>query len=487
MSKQSQVAEAKTKKNKPQSEPASTQTRQNGSATVVDFPNGPMGAADRPFLQAQADRLGDARLQIAQRQALATRIGQGQGNQHLQRVMVLQTIQRQGGVDAGPAEAGVTTAAKPTFAFVNKGHQDTHFDSSYTPVGPAPQVGTLDINLWVNITYAPFTRKMMRQEPYRAYRFSRAQMADFAWTDAEKEKFEADFMSSVMTGWSGHYTFHLNDPDFSEYHCKVNVNVMTISDAGQAHTKITAQKIPKDAPRFRSFVAGDTATLDIRDPSEPETHQVVDRPVVRQIKPFGFDSAELTPDLESQVGEVDQKIKDVGATQAPGSKDYVAIIRGLASARGSRDYNKKLGQRRADAVRARITADLSWAEVRVDSRGEENASTDEKFQRVDISVRTKNPKEVTQNVAAHEAGHMLGLGDEYVDETPGGDTLPKFFGDEPEHYGDVQALMGTDTANELLVQNSGSMMSMGSKVQKGHYVYFLEALNSLSGKNWSIE
>jgi outer membrane protein OmpA-like peptidoglycan-associated protein len=446
-----------------------------------------MGAADQPILQAQADRLGDRRLPIAQRQALATQIGRGQGNQHLQRVMALQTIQRQDRPDGGSPVAGVTTSAKPTFDFASKGHQDTHFDSSYIPVGPAPQVGTLDINLWVNITYAPFTRKLMREEPYRAYRFSREQLADFAWTDAEKEKFETDFMSSVMAGWSGHYTFHLNDPEFSEYRCKVNVNVMTISDPGQAHTKITAQKIPKDAPRFRSFVAGDTATLDIRDPSEPETHQVVDRPVVRQIKPFGFDSADLSPDLESQVGEVDQKLKEVSTTQAPGSKDYVAIIRGMASARGSRDYNKKLGQRRADAVRARITADLSWAEVRVDSRGEEHASTDEKFQRVDISVRTKNPKEVSQNVAAHEAGHMLGLGDEYVDEKPGGGVLPKFFGDQPEHYGDVQSMMGTDTANELLVQNSGSMMSMGSKVQKGHYVYFLEALNSITGKSWSIE
>jgi outer membrane protein OmpA-like peptidoglycan-associated protein len=487
MSKQSQAIEAKAKQNKQKSEPASIQERQGESMMVIDFPNGPIGAADQPFLQAQAERLGDARLQIAQRQALATQIGRVQGNRHIQRVMALQSIQRQDGADAGTAEAGVTTEDKPTFDFVSKGQEDTHFDSTYTPVGPAPQVGTLDINLWVSITYAPFTRKMMRKEPYRSYRFSREQMADFAWTDAEKEKFETDFMTSVMDGWSGHYTFHLDDPDFSEYRCKVNVNVLTISDPGQAHTKITAQKIPKGAPRFRSFVAGDEATLDIRDPSEPETHQVVDRPVVRQIKPFGFDKSDLTPDLESQVGEVDQKLKEVGATQAPGSKDYIAIFRGVASARGNRNYNKKLGQRRADAVRARITADLRWAEVLVDSRGEENASTDEKFQRVDISVRTKNPKEVTQNVAAHEAGHMLGLGDEYVDETPGGDTLPKFFGDEPEHYGDVQALMGTDTANELLVQDSGSMMSMGSTVQKGHYVYFLEALNSLTGKSWSIE
>ena len=37
---------------------------------------------------------------------------------------------------------------------------------------------------------------------------------------------------------------------------------------------------------------------------------------------------------------------------------------------------------------------------------------------------------VEQNTAAHEAGHMFGLGDEYVEEKPGANVTPKFFADE---------------------------------------------------------
>lgn len=327
---------------------------------------------------------------------------------------------------------------------------------------------------------------MMRQEPYRSHRFTRDQLADFEWTDAEREKFETDFMSSVMDAWGGKFMLHLDDPNFAEYLCKVTVNVMTISDPGQAHTKITAQKVPKGAPRFRSFVSGDEATLDIRDPSEPETAEVFERKLVRQIKPFDFDSAALAP-VEAPVNEVDQQLQQIGATQPPGTKDWVVIFQGRASAKGSRAYNKQLGQQRAEAVREHITADLSWAEVRVSSVGEENASEDEAFQRVDVSVRSKDRKTVTQNVAAHEAGHMFGLDDEYVEEKTDPDVSPKFFGDEPSHFGDVQTQIGTDAANELLIQDSGSIMSVGGTVHKGHYVYFLEALNSMTGKTWKVE
>ena len=452
------------------------------------------GVTSNGFLKTQADKLDQAWGQTAQRQALAARIGQVQGNQHLQRVMALHPareqlsgglLQRQDSQDAGMPPA-VADPARPTFSQAEFSQTGERFDSTYTPVGPAPQVGNLDVNLWVHITFAPFTRAMMRQEPYRSHRFTRDQLADFEWTDAEREKFEVDFMSSVMGAWGGKFTFHLDDTDFAEYRSNVTVNVMTISDPGQAHTKITAQKVPKDAPRFRSFVSGDEATLDIRDPSEPETAEVFDRKLVRQIKPFDFDSAALAP-VEGQVNEVDQKLQQIGATIPPGTKDWVIILQGRASARGSRAYNKQLAQQRAEAVRGHISADLSWAEVRVNSVGEENASEDEAFQRVDVSVRSKDRVTVTQNVAAHEAGHMFGLDDEYVEEKPDPGVEAKFFGDEPSHFGDVQAHIGTDEANELLTQNSDSMMSMGSTVHKGHYVYFLEALNSMTGKTWKVE
>lgn len=452
---------------------------------------------DGGTVQTQAEKLADVPWQSVQRQALARQIGRGQGNHHLQRVL---NIAQQGGVRQSVQPSTNRTLQRrdpddakadpelPTFTVGQYIYGGPRFDAEYTPVGPVPQIGTFEIILKVHITYKHFTRRMMRKEPYRSYRFTRDQRKDFKWTDEEKIKFATDFKKSVTEGWGEKYKFHLKDPSFAEYQTgSVKVRSEVVDDPAQAHTKITAQKVPKDAPRFRSFVAGDEATLDIRDPSEEETHKVPERELVRQIKPFGFDSADVTP-VKPQVDEVDQKLKEIGAAQPPGTKDWVVGFRGRASSKGNKGYNKKLGQQRAEAVKNQITADLSWAHVVLTSEGEENASEDEKFQRVDVAV-TKNvdDTEVSQNVAAHEAGHMFGLGDEYVEEDPDTGAIPKFFGDEPTHYGDVQAHIGTDEANELLNQGSGSIMSEGGTVHKGHYVYFLEALKSMTKKDWTIE
>lgn len=502
MAKQQISEDQAHKKNRPKIESARPDLT-HGSADPGQLSDDSVFMAGNGSLHGQAVRLSDPRLQNVQRQVMAAHIGQVQGNQHLQQLMAHRQGQANGQLqlgrplvqrqdDAGVSPPGPAPATpRPTFTQAGFSQQGSRFDSSYTPAGPAPVIGTLDINLWVHITYAPFTRAMMRQEPYRSHRFTREQLADFTWKDEEKEKFETDFMSSVMGAWSGQHMLHLNDPNFAEYRCRVAVNVMTISDPSQAHTKITAQKIPKDAPRFRSFVSGDTATLDIRDPSEPETHGVHSRKMVRQIKPFELGSAGLTPTLEAQIGEVEGELRRLAVTPGPDASggDWEAVFAGRASSSGSRGFNKQLGLRRAETVKQRMAADMGWSSgMRVVSAGEEHATDDEAFQRVDISVRDKNRTNVTQNVAAHEAGHMFGLGDEYVEEAPGPDGgVPKFFGDEPEHYGDVQTHLGTDTANELLVQDSGSMMSSGGQVKRGHYVYFLEAIKQMTGKNWTVE
>jgi hypothetical protein len=105
-----------------------------------------------------------------------------------------------------------------------------------------------------------------------------------------------------------------------------------------------------------------------------------------------------------------------------------------------------------------------------------------------VEAAFAEPQPTTEhNVAAHEAGHMFGLGDEYVEEAPPKDVADKFAGDKPRHYDDVENLMGTEAADELRISDSTSIMSQGGDVKRGHYVYFLEALNQLTGKRWSVE
>jgi len=56
---------------------------------------------------------------------------------------------------------------------------------------------------------------------------------------------------------------------------------------------------------------------------------------------------------------------------------------------------------------------------------------------------------VTQNTAAHEAGHLFGLDDEYVEEGAPAGVAKKFTGDKPAHFGDVQAELGDDAVDQL--------------------------------------
>ena len=62
-------------------------------------------------------------------------------------------------------------------------------------------------------------------------------------------------------------------------------------------------------------------------------------------------------------------------------------------------------------------------------------------------------REVTQNTAAHEAGHMFGLGDEYVDEKPPSGARA---GSSPATSPRITAMsrleLGTEAADETLVK-----------------------------------
>jgi hypothetical protein len=164
------------------------------------------------------------------------------------------------------------------------------------------------------------------------------------------------------------------------------------------------------------------------------------------------------------------------------------VLTGRASSEGKKKYNEGLAERRTQAVADYLSPDLGEA-IRVFA-GETHATTEEKFRRVDVQYFHPDRKNLplSQNTAAHEAGHMFGLGDEYVEEKPKeSDMLPKFVADKPTHYGAVETLLGTETADDLLVQNSGSIMSHGSEVNRGHYVSFLAAINRMTGKTWTVE
>ena len=375
----------------------------------------------------------------------------------------------------------------PEFDFKEVSEEMGRFDASYTPVAPFPEKGVLNITLWVHITFEDFSSKRQKKEPYKSHKFTEDQLADFNWKEDERVAFETDFMTNVEDGWSNKHILTLNDPFFAPYQSEVEVTVITISDPELANVKMKALKVPKGAPRFRSFVSGDEATLDIRDPSEEEDRVGEYSDMLRQIGSFGFDSDAITPALKDQIKEVADFIKN----EDPNPEIWSIGLGGRASSQGNSAYNEALSERRSEAVRKQLFLEIGWGEevanyISMDP-GEENATTEAKFRRVDLVVTKianldKNAK-LKSNTAAHEAGHMFGLGDEYIEEK---DETPKFLGDKPTHYNVVKDLIDENAANELLVHNSDSIMSHGQVVKRGHYVSFLAALNKLTNKKWGI-
>ena len=406
------------------------------------------------------------------------------------------TVSRQ----PAPVDVKAPPATDPAFDHTIFGQSNPRFQLTYTPNGPVPVKGSALVTLRVHIDFQDFTRADQRREPFRSHRFTRAQKADFKWTDAEKAKFGADFQSSVATAWSKKHELVTKDPTFAEHRAEVEVKVELVD--ADAHNTMSALKVPQGKagetapPRLRSFVQGDTSKLESRDVSEPETDTVRDRPLLEQVTGFANNSHELTPDIKSAVEGIAATIKRKGFVLgerlgADGKKhDLELYTVGRATAKGGRSANLKLGNDRAKEVLDHLNGAMGWgAQGKSLSSGAKNTTDEEEFRRVDvvlIDLGEGGRHEVSQITAAHEAGHMFGLGDEYVEEKPPAGLGRRFFGDKPSHFGDVEAQLGTDAAKELVDQDSGSIMSVGSDVKRGHYVPFLMSLESATSKDWTV-
>lgn len=403
-------------------------------------------------------------------------------------------------VDGKDSGGGVVIGAGNTFSQKKFTRKGTRFDSEYDVVGPEPAKGTLTITLRVKITFQNFTAADMTREPFRSHTFTDAQKADFKWTEAEKKSFGDDFAKSVKDGWSDKHPVVLNDPAMAKHRADVKVNVELVK-SGAAHNHMTALKIPKGGqgekpvPRFRSFVSGNTSKLDQRDPTEIEVDQVRDRKYIRQIRGFGHDSATIDKKVGDQISTAASELKGrnikLGEVPDPDgtARDWQLFSVGRTTQSGTKEHNKSLADDRAKAVLDQLNAEVGWGKQGTAmSAGEENTTEEGKYRRVDILVADMAGRhEVKQNTAAHEAGHMFGLGDEYVEEDAKDAGSKKFTGDESSHFGDVKAQLGSDAAEEMIVQNSGSIMSKGGEVKRGHYVYFLIDLEKMTKKEWTVQ
>jgi hypothetical protein len=408
--------------------------------------------------------------------------------------------------------SGPARVPYPSKGWLPPNHQTgTQFDATLLQTDPALLLsvgGTsfvhtagktnLLIALKLAITWQDFDRNFVDSQgkkPYRNLRLSRARRAAGKWTEAEKTAYRQNLRAAIESTWSGKHDFILKDDTLAAINrARVCVRVDLHDAPAPAHYRVTARKLPpaiKPEQEIRSWVAQSehTSVLDSTDEDPHAFTQMSGSAYLRRVGPFAQGSADITPELDTQINTIAGDIHPRYPKNLPPDMPEPGVeFTGRASAEGGTQANRELGEKRAENVKTKVTDRLRTLGTPVDftlsrSHGEQNASTDPVFRRVDVYFNPRDNRTGTRTTAAHEAGHMFGLDDEYVEEPA---PYKRFAGDVPEHSAKVEALMGAAAAEELRAQDSDSIMSRGDVVRTGHYVFFLEALNALSGNSWQV-
>ncbi|MFT3823215.1 MAG: hypothetical protein QM731_04810 [Chitinophagaceae bacterium] len=376
---------------------------------------------------------------------------------------VFRQVQNQ--VQQQPALPGFTSTRFIDNTFAN-------FDADYVVDGPVPKTGTLFIKHKVFMVYP-------------------ANM-----TPEERTTFETDFKKSIHDTWSNQHLLTLTLPGFLPYQCNVDVSVNVETDQKNAHTVINVVKPGAKEKRYRSRVSSvdkkedsentHTAKLDYRDPTTPEEKRTDTADRMIDVGSFDFDSAVINADCQSDIQDIKNYLNSIPDPDPASGEDCKFSLEyiGRASSEGSADYNQKLSQKRIDSVDAELSKVNGVCITIPNPIGERNAQADAEYRKVTVAIfvnKAGKTDKAQQNVAAHEFGHMIGLGDEYVDSKPSiPNTLPKEKGDKPKHYEAVKEGVDQAAADELLVQNSDSIMAAGNTVKRGHYVAFVAALDRMT-------
>jgi len=385
-----------------------------------------------------------------------------------------------------PAQLTGQQPALPTFtvdSFVDGNFPN--FDVQYDVTGPAPKTGTLFITHHVFFKF------------------------EAAVTATERTQFVKDFSEKVHDTWSNKHLLTLKVPGFSNYQCNVDVSIGEVDKAEDAHTVINVKNELKRANvKGKTPVAGSETTHEAKmakkDAADEPIHNIDQFDFARQVGNFNLGKTELSdcPDCSKGIDEVVTIINGIKPMDDPTQFNVAITYVGRASSDGDKKLNKELGQKRAKAVADKVTQDASPFGIGIiTTKGEEHATTEKNFRRVDVLIDDKNTVESnmeSQSTAAHEFGHMINFGDEYVEETKDKevDNSIRFRGEKPRHYDDVSKMVDKAAADELYVGDNSSIMSVGGDIKRGHYAYFVDALNKITahqlpantgGNNWKVE
>jgi outer membrane protein OmpA-like peptidoglycan-associated protein len=312
-------------------------------------------------------------------------------------------------------------------------------------------------------TYSPRNRRLTA-EVRLAFNFVDDLPAAAPWNRATKATFVRTFISQVQRVWSGQWQFR-NQKEPQLIWSKLNpitVSVVAREDAAAPHFTATVHK--KD---FGQQVARPTADL-------KASAQVVKReyPGVGPAELAALQAKIPTPILfaagSNAVPVGDQPKLDFLGTYLHSIRrpKFSLTITGHTATGGAAPAARALSQQRARAV---------LAVIRARSPGVHTLSVQAKGDTAGVAPPAGDKVEITADIdphfvnefprLAHEFGHMLGLGDEYI----GG---ARAAGDPATHYNLAKDALGQQMADSFakVSAEGGSPMGHGADVRPVHYV-----------------
>ncbi len=322
----------------------------------------------------------------------------------------------------------------------------------------------------------------------RNNRRKRAEMISQWQWGAEKASWMSNYRAQVVSAWSGQHFFSAKR--FPELHSSVRLNVNVHENAQPGdHTQAVIVKIPENIEMGAAVSRGSSTNANdqrLRMGSSGLAGSKTNFLHYSLRFPTGKSDVASAVGTEHSTDPGPAYLNKFIADFAAGYADAgvpISVV-GHASAKGDATRNQTLSDDRANNVASYIRANgLTGAATRVTGHGEGQmgAGRGPEWQRADIVVGS-GEKQMT---AAHEFGHMLGLGDEYASPATGfypGAGTPLAAGTAAGHDTMAQAMGGG--VRGAVAENSDNIMSVGNTVQPQHYATFHNALQTITGEQW---
>ncbi|ATE59889.1 eCIS core domain-containing protein [Thauera sinica] len=318
-------------------------------------------------------------------------------------------------------------------------------------------------------------------------------LSRFYWSDTERDTFRSDYISRVATRWSAQHSMVSTKPCWN-FRALPLVSPVEVADDASAHYVVTVHKSPGPGIDYKSS----TSDPDVAHPERPATAELWSSDV-REEPDFNSTSV-----ATSERQRIESALAAAAATPVLFANNSDAItpaaagtltafatalkqknpsdpliplkVDGFASSEGEHGHNVGLSERRAIAVRGFLAGLGVLQPIGVLGHGPVGAPGDVVNRKADITADHAFETTYSSNrysVGEHEFGHMLGLPDEYQNNTTG------VLGTQQTLYSGLVTAAGAQGPAVWGV-NTASQMSAGVDVLPRHYVTLWEALGRMT-------